>query len=319
VAELYPAVEPYESGMLDVGDGHEMYWESCGNPDGTPVVVLHGGPGSGCTPWHRRLFDPAAYRIVLLDQRACGRSRPHAADPSTRLDAVTTAHLVADVERVREHLRIDRWLVWGGSWGSLLALAYGERHCARVTGMILWGVATGRRDEEDWLFRGGLSRFFPDEWQRLLDVLPASDRDDPVDGIRRMLADPDAAVRTRAARAWCLWESATPDWPPRTGLADRFTDPRFAMAFTRLVTHVVHHHFFVEDGELLREIGRLAGVPARIVNGRFDLQSPLASAWTLHRAWPGSELVVVEGAGHAPSSAAMASALVEASDWFAAR
>ncbi len=305
--------------MLDAGDGEEIFWETCGAPDGRPAVVIHGGPGSGCTPWHRTLFDPNAYRVVLFDQRGCGRSRPHAADPETPLDRNTTPDLIADIERLREHLGIERWLVWGGSFGSILALAYAERHPERVSGMILWGIATGRRSEDDWLFRGGLGRrFFPEQWHRLVSGLPEHLRDDPVAGYRRLLADPDPGVRRDAASAWCLWESATPDWPPRTGLAERFRDAAFAMAFARLVTHYVHHQHFVGDGGLLREVGRLAGVPAILVQARFDLQSPLGAAWDLHRAWPGSELLVVDGAGHSPSAPAMASALVGASDRFAA-
>ena len=314
MAPLYPAIEPFASGMLDVGDGQQVYWEQAGSAEGRPAVVLHGGPGSGCTPWHRRLFDPAAYRVVLFDQRGCGRSRPHASEPAATLDENTTQHLIADIERLREHLGIDRWLVWGGSWGSVLALAYAEQHPARVPDMILWGIATGRRSEEDWLFRGGAARFFPEEWQRLLDGLPEHLRDDPVAGYRELLARPDAEVRARAAAAWCLWESATPDWPPRTGLAERFRDDRFAMAFARLVTHYVHHHHFVGDGALLASIDRLHDVRALLVQARYDLQSPLGSAWELHRAWPGSELVVVGDAGHSPAAPTMASALVDASD-----
>ena len=292
-------------------------WETCGNPDGKPAVVLHGGPGSGCTDWHRRLFDPAAYRVVLLDQRGCGRSTPHAGRDDAGLDANTTWHLIADIETLREQLRIERWLVWGGSWGSVLGLAYAQRHPQRVTEMVLWGIGTARRSEEDWLFRGGLSMFFPREWQRLVDELPEHERDDAVAGYRRLLADDDPAVRRRAADAWCLWESATPDWPPRSGLASRFADPDYAMAFSRLVTHYAHHHLWIEDGGLLRGMDALAGVPAALVQGRFDLQGPLASAWALHQAWPGSELVVVENAGHSPGGPAMRAALIAASDRFA--
>ena len=317
MAPLHPAAEPYADGMLDVGDGQQVYWEQCGSESGRPLVVLHGGPGSGCTAWHRRLFDPTAYRVVLFDQRGCGRSRPHAADADTSLAVNTTQHLIGDIERLREHLGVDRWLVWGGSWGSVLALAYAEEHPDRVSGMILWGIATGGRDEEDWLFRGGLQRFFPEQWQRLLSGLPEHLRGDAVAGYRELLADPDPAVRRRAAGNWCLWESATPDWPPREGLAERFTDERFAMAFARLVTHYIHHHQFLEEGALLRDVGRLEDVPGMLVQARYDFQSPLASAWTLHRAWPSSELVIVGDAGHSPAAPAMASALVDASDRFA--
>jgi proline iminopeptidase len=317
VTELYPEIEPYDHGMLHAGDGHRVYWETCGNPEGKPVVVLHGGPGSGCNSWHRRLFHPDVYRVVLLDQRGCGRSTPHAGRGKAGLEANTTWHLVADIEALRERLGIERWLVWGGSWGSVLGLAYAQRHPQRVTEMLLWGIGTARRSEDDWLFRGGLSMFFPREWQRLMDELPEHERGDAVAGYRRMLADADPAVRRRAADAWCLWESATPDWPPRNDLAARFTDPEYAMAFARLVTHYVHHHLWIEDGALLRGMDALAGVPAVLVQGRFDVQGPLASAWALHQAWPGSELVVVENAGHSPGSAAMRTALIDAGNRFA--
>jgi proline iminopeptidase len=293
-----------------------VYWEECGNADGKPALVLHGGPGSGCTPWHRRMFDPAAYRVVLMDQRGCGRSRPHASEPDADLSANTTRHLLGDIEALREQLGIDRWLVWGGSFGCALALAYGERHPERVSEMVLWGVTTGTRDEEDWLFRGGVGAFFPEQWQRLLDGLPEDARDDPVAGYRRLLFDPDPQVRRTAADAWCLWESATPDWPPREGLAARYRDPTFAMAFARLVTHYVHHHLWFEDGALLRGLARLHGTPAVLVQGRFDMQSPLQAAWRLHRAWPGSELVVVENAGHAAGATGMQDALLTATDRF---
>jgi proline iminopeptidase len=301
--------------MLEADHGNRVYWETCGNPAGKPALVLHGGPGSGCTAWHRRLFDPAAYRVVLFDQRGCGRSTPHAGLPGTELDGNTTDHLIADIEALRELLGIDAWLVWGGSFGSELALAYAERYPHRVTEMVLWGIATGRRSETDWLFRGGVSAFFPEQWQRLLNALPAGDRDgDPVAAYRRLLNDPDMDVRRRAADAWCLWESATPDWPPRPGLAERYTDPLFALGFARLVTHYAHHELWIEDGSLLRGAAVLADIPGILIQGRFDFQSPLGSAWTLQRSWPGSELIVIEQAGHSAGHAAVTDALISATD-----
>ncbi len=222
MTELHPEIEPYEQGLLAVGDGNLVYWETCGNPRGKPAIVLHGGPGSGCVPWHRRLFDPGAYRLVLFDQRNCGRSTPHASVPETDLTNNTTAHLLADLEQLRQHLEVERWLVFGGSWGSVLALAYAERHPERVTEIILFGVSTGRYQELDWLFRGGLAIFFPEQWDRLRAALPAAEQaGDIVAAYSRRLGDPDPAVRQRAAEAWCLWESATPAWPPTTGLAQR--------------------------------------------------------------------------------------------------
>ncbi len=317
MAELYPEIEPYDRGMLDVGDGNLVYWETCGDPDGKPAVVLHGGPGSGCSPRHRRFFDPDAYRVVLFDQRNCGRSTPHAGDPGTDLAANTTSNLLADIELLRERLAIDRWLVFGGSWGSTLALAYAETHAARVTEMILFGVTTGRHREFDWTFRGGLARFFPEQWERLLAAVPAGERDgDVVEAYHRLLSDPDPDVRRRAAEAWCLWESATPDWPPTTGLAERFRDPRHALAFARIVTHYVRRNAWLEDGALLRGAAALAGTPGVLVNGRFDFQAPIGNAWELRRVWPRAELEVVDDAGHG-TNADLGRALVAASDRFA--
>jgi proline iminopeptidase len=317
--DRYPEIEPYEHGMLDVGDGNLVYWETCGNPRGKPAVVLHGGPGSGCSPGQRRLFDPAVYRIVLFDQRGCGRSKPHASLPETDLVTNTTQHLIADIELLREHLRIEGWLVFGGSWGSTLALAYAETHPDRVTEIILWGVTTGRRAEFDWLFRGGVAPLFPAQWEVLVAALPAADRDgDVVAAYYRLLHDPNSAVRGRAALAWCTWESATPDWPPSAGLDARFEDPAYAMAFARLVTHYVHHYGFVEDGSLIRGVDALADIPAALVHGRFDLGSPLGNAWALKRAWPQAELVIVDNAGHS-ANPALVHEVIRATDRFAMR
>lgn len=282
--------------------------------------MVHGGPGSGCTPWHRRLFDPAAYRVVLFDQRGCGRSLPSASDPRTSIATNTTAHLLADIESLRERLGIERWLVLGGSWGSTLAFAYAEAHPTRVSELVLFGVTSGRHSEFDWTFRGGLARLFPAEWERLREALPAADRDgDIVEAYARILNGPDAAARQAAADAWCLWESASPDWPPKPGLAPRFTDPAFAYGFARLVTHYARHNAWLEDGALIRGADALAEIPGVLINGRFDLQAPLANAWTLHRAWPRAKLVVIDDAGHAASAPAIAAELVRATDGFAAR
>jgi len=312
---LYPEIEPYEQGMLDAGDGNLVYWETCGNPRGKPAVVLHGGPGSGCTEWHRRLFDPGAYRVVLFDQRNCGRSTPHASEPDINLATNTTSNLIADIELLRQHLEIDRWLVFGGSWGSTLALAYAEQHPHRVTELVLFGVTTGRRAEFDWLFRGGVARFFPEQWERLLVALPPADREgDIVEAYHRLLHDPDPAVRERAAFEWCMWESATPAWPPVPGLARRFKHPPFALAFARLVTHYVCHDSWIEDGSLLRDAALLSNIPGVLINGRFDFQSPIANAWELKRAWPPAGLVIVDDAGHAADNAAISRELIRATD-----
>jgi proline iminopeptidase len=320
MTQLYPAIEPYDHGMLEVGDGNCVYWEACGNPRGKAAVVLHGGPGSGCTPWHRRLFDPAAYRVVLFDQRNCSRSTPHASAPDTDLASNNTANLVADIERIREHLGIERWLVLGGSWGSTLALAYAEAHPSRVTEIILFGVTTGRRKEFDWAFRGGISILFPEQWERLRASVPAALRDgDMIEAYYRLLRDPDPAICNQAALAWCTWESASPAWPPQTGLLPRFKNPDYALAFARIVTHYVRNYAWLEDGSLLRGAGAIADIPGIMINGRFDLQAPIGWAYDLKRAWPRAKLVIVDDAGHDASSVGIAGELIRATDEFAAQ
>jgi proline iminopeptidase len=320
MAGLYPEIAPYEHGILEVGDGNLVYWEVCGNPCGKPAVVLHGGPGSGCSRWHRRLFDPNVYRVVLFDQRGCGRSKPHASAPDIDLASNNTSNLIADIERLRRHLNVDRWLVLAGSWGSTLALAYAEKYPHCVTEIILWGVTTGRRSEFDWLFRGGVAVLFPEQWERLCAALPSALRDgDIVEAYHRLLHDPDPLIRKRAALAWCMWESATPAWPPARGLSPRFADPDFRMAFARLVTHYVRRDAWLEDGILLRNADRLAEIPGIMVNGRFDLQAPIGWAWDLKRAWPRAKLVVVDDAGHDASNASITQELIRATGQFAGR
>jgi proline iminopeptidase len=320
MGDIYPEIEPYEDGMLEVGEGNVVHWEACGDPRGKPAVVLHGGPGSGCTPWHRRLFDPKAYRVVLLDQRNCGRSTPHASAQEIDLSSNTTPNLIADIELLRERLEIESWLVLGGSFGSALALAYAEQFPNRVTEMVLFGVTTGRRAEIDWLFRGGVATFFPEQWERLCAALPLGERDgDVVEAYNRLLHDVDPAVRERAAYEWCLWESATPSWPPSDGLAARFKDPSFALAFARIVTHYVRHKLWLEDGKLLRDAHAIGHIPGVLVTGRFDFQSPIGNAWELKRAWPAAELVVVDDAGHAADNAGITRELVRATDQFAGK
>jgi proline iminopeptidase len=303
-----------DQGLLSVGDGNLVYWEECGNPDGKPAVVLHGGPGSGCTPWHRRLFDPDAYRIVLFDQRNCGRSKPHASEPAIDLTTNTTQNLVADIEQLRQHLSVDRWLVWGGSWGSTLALAYAESHPGSVSEMILWGITTGRRVEFDWLFRGGLAPLFPEQWEEFCAIQRGEAGGDIIETYSGLLHDPDPQVRQRAALAWCTWESATPEWPPKAELAERYHDRDFALAFARLVTHYARHGAFLEDGILLRDAAALVDIPAVLINGQFDLQAPIGNAWELQRAWPSATLVILEDAGHAPDDAKVTAALIQATN-----
>ena len=309
MAGRYPEVEPHDQGMLEVGDGQVLAWETCGNPGGKPAVVLHGGPGTGCSPGMRRVFDPDAYRVVLFDQRGCGRSLPHAGDPATDLSVNTTHHLLGDIERLRRHLGVERWLVFGGSWGSTLGLAYAERHPERVTEVVLSGIATTRRHEVDWITRR-VGRLFPSQWARFRDGVPPADRDgDLAEAYSRLLEGPDPAVRERAARDWCRWED--------THIAVRpdpaYQDPVYRLAFARLVTHYWRHAAFLEDGALLAGAGRLAGVPGVLVHGPLDV------AWELAMAWPDAELVVLDEAGHSAGDPGMTEAVVAATDRFARR
>ena len=315
---MYPEIEPYEHGMLGVGGGHQIYWETCGNPDGKPAVVLHGGPGSGCTPSWRRYFDPAAYRIVLLDQRNCGRSTPHACEPDIDLSTNTTDFLISDVEQLRTQLGIDRWLVFGGSWGSTLGLAYAERHPEHVSEIVLFSIVGTSAREVEWITRD-MGRIFPAEWARLRDGAPPADRDGSlVDAYSRLLHDPDAAVRERAARDWCAWEDVHVSVRSDRRPDPRYDDPRFRMCFARLVTHYWRHAAFMEDGALQRDIGKLAGIPGVLVHGRADVSSPPDIAWELAQDWPDAELFLVDDAGHGTRDAGVAELLIAATDRFAA-
>ncbi len=294
VAVMHPAIEPHEHGMLNVGDGHLVYWEVCGSPHGRPAVVMHGGPGSGCTPQHRQLFDPNVYRIVLFDQRQCGRSTPHAGNPSVALDANTTHHLVADVELLRQELGIEQWLVYGNSWGSTLALAYAQAHPERVSAVVLAAVTMTRPSEIDWLYRG-VRRFYPEAWQRFRAGVPAAENDgDVIASYWRLLETGDEA----AAMRWCEWEEKVVG----LGAQARYQDPKFRMAFARIVTWYFSNQAWLAEGELLAGAERLEGIPGVLVHGRLDIGSPLLTAWELAKAWPDAELIVVDGEGHAGRS-----------------
>jgi proline iminopeptidase len=314
---LYPEIEPYRHGLLDVGDGNRVYWEACGNPGGKPVVVLHGGPGSGCTAGMRRLFDPRAYRIILFDQRGCGRSTPHASEFSTDLSVNTTAHLLQDIEQLRAHLGVEKWLVYGGSWGATLALAYAESNPSRVTEIILVGVTMTRRAEIDWLYRG-IAPLFPEQWERFRAGVPASERDgDLVAAYYRLLRNPDPVVRAKAAQDWHDWEAASLSMDPSAEPPPVWSDPCFRMARARLVTHYFHHNAWLEDGILLGKAGSLADIAGIMIHGRRDLAAPLVTAWELKRAWKNGDLVVVSDAGHSWSDPGMTEALLAATDRFA--
>jgi len=317
--ELYPPIEPYDKGMLDVGDGNLVYWEACGNPEGKPALVVHGGPGSGCTPRHRRYFDPERYQVVLFDQRACGRSTPHASDPATDMRHNTTGHLLADMERLREHLGIQRWLLSGASWGSTLLLAYAEGNPRRVSEIVISGVTVTRRSDIDWLYRG-VRRFFPAEWERFRAGVPEAESDgELVAAYARRMEDPDPRVRANAAHDWCAWEDAVISLEPN-GKPNAYSDrpPEALLAFVRIAAHYFSHGAWLEEGVLLRDAGRLAGIPGVLLHGRLDLGGPLEPAWALARAWPDAELVVIADSGHTGSDT-MTERKRAALDTFAAR
>ena len=316
---LYPEIAPYEHGMLEVGDGHRIYWETCGNPAGKPALVLHGGPGSGCTPGWRRYFDPARYRIVLFDQRGCGRSTPLASQPGIDLSTNTTQHLLADIKRLRQHLGIEHWLLLGGSWGTTLALAYAEQNPERVTEMVLEGIATTTKWEVDWITRG-VGAFFPDAWQRFRNGVPEAERAGSlVDAYHRLLMHPDPAIHEKAARDWCDWEAAIVALHADDAPDSRYNQLAFRLGFARLVTHYWRHHAWLEDGALVRDAHRLSGIPGVLIHGRMDLCNPLLTPWRLAQHWPGSELIVVDQAGHDAGHPGIADHIVAATDRFAAR
>ncbi|SHN43423.1 prolyl aminopeptidase [Cryptosporangium aurantiacum] len=313
---LYPPLDPHRSGLLDVGDGHSIYWEECGTPAGKPVVFLHGGPGGGSSPMHRRLFDPSRYRIVLLDQRGCGRSTPHAGDPVADLSANTTWHLVADLELLREHLGIDRWQVFGGSWGSTLALAYAETHPDRVTELVLRGIFTLRRSEIAWFYEGPAGALAPDRWEEFAAAVPGTRPGGFVDAYARLLFDPDPAVHESAAVAWARWEAGNISLLPRPELLASYGRAPFATAFARIENHYFRHGGWLAEGQLIAEAGKLAGIPTVIVQGRYDLCTPATTAWDLHRALPDAQFVLVDDAGHAFDEPGILDALITATDSF---
>ena len=312
LATLYPPIEPFEHGVLDTGDGHQVYWERCGNPDGKPAVFLHGGPGSGCSPDHRRLFDPAKYCVTLFDQRGCGRSTPHAS-----LEANTTWHLVADIEKLREMSGAERWLVFGGSWGSTLALAYAQKHPTQVSELVLRGIFTLRREELHWFYQEGASWLFPDEWEHFVAPIAPEDRHDLMAAYRRLLTGADEAARAHAAIAWSHWEGRTITLLPDPTITTAHDNAHFALAFARIENHYFVHHGFMDEGQLLRDAHKLHGIPGVIVQGRYDACTPVKTAWDLHRAWPQAEFHLIPDAGHAFKEPGILDRLVRATDRFA--
>ena len=309
---LYPEIEPYKSGHLEVGDGHKLYWELCGNPDGKPVVFLHGGPGGGSSPSHRRQFDPERYNILVFDQRGCGRSTPHAS-----LEGNTTWHLVEDIERLRELVGVERWMVFGGSWGSTLALAYAQKHPERVTELVLRGIFLFDQYEIDWLYKEGANSIYPDKWDEFVAPIPEAERGQLVEAYRKRLTGDDPDVQLAVAKAWSKWEGETVTLLPHPEVIEEFTEPEKAIAVARIENHYMHHRGWFDDGQLLRDASRLSGIPGVIVQGRHDCCTPPKAAWALKKAWPEVELNIIPDGGHLYNEPGVLDGLIRATDRFA--
>lgn len=311
MSALYPPIHEYRHFYLQVDDTHEIYIEECGNPHGVPVVFLHGGPGSGCEPWHRQFFDPTRYRMVLFDQRGCGRSRPHAS-----LVNNTTWDLVSDMELIRETLGIDQWALFGGSWGSTLALAYAQQYPAHVSGMILRGIFLCRQRDIDWSYEQGhgIERIYPDYWQDYLAPIPEAERGNMVAAYYQRLTGENEIARMQAAKAWSVWEGRTANLQPKESVMAHFSDPYTAMSVARIEAHYFTHQGFFDDDQLIRDAQRIAHLPGSIIHGRYDMICPLEQALALHEAWPNADFHIIPGCGHAASEALIQQALVEATE-----
>lgn len=303
---LFPAIKPVQIWRFPVSDEHTLYLEESGNPQGIPVVFLHGGPGGSCDPGHRRFFDPEKYRIILFDQRGCGKSKPHAS-----LDSNTTWDLVADLEKIREFLKIDRWVVFGGSWGSTLALAYATSHTERVLGLILRGIFLARETDVDWLFRGDAARILPEAWARFIDLIPLTERDDIVAAYYSRLTSENEIIRMGAAKAWSIFEGSSITLMPDNKVVGDFSDPHFALSIARIECHYFMNQSFFEPNYLLDNAHKLKDIPGFIVHGRYDLVCPIDQALLLHQHWSGSQLRIISNAGHAASEPGISHALVD--------
>jgi proline iminopeptidase len=309
---LYPEVEPFETGFMDVGDGHVVYWERVGTKGAKPAVFLHGGPGGGISANHRRLFDPARYDVMLFDQRGCGKSTPFAG-----LEANTTWHLVADIERLRTMMGVEKWLVFGGSWGSTLGLAYAETHPQRVSELVLRGIYTLTRAELDWYYQFGVSEMFPDKWERFCAPIPPAERHDMMRAYHKLLTGKDRRLQVKAAKAWSLWEGETITLLPDPVFSAQHGDDQFALAFARIENHYFVHAGWLDEGQLLRDAVKLKGIPGVIVHGRYDMPCPARYAWELSKVWTDADFHLIEGAGHAYSEPGILDRLIEATDRFA--
>jgi len=311
---LYPEIEAYETGFLDTGDGHSIYYERSGTKGAKPAVFLHGGPGGGFSAKHRQLFDPKLYDVMLFDQRGCGKSTPNAS-----LDNNTTWHLVSDIEKLREKMGVDRWLVFGGSWGSTLALTYAETHPERVSELVVRGIYTLTKGELDWYYQFGVSEMFPDKWERFLAPIPEDERYDMMGAYRKRLVGSDRQKQVEAARAWSLWEGETITLLPEPETSDKFGEDDFAIAFARIENHYFVHGGWMDEGQLLRDAHKLQDIDGTIVHGRYDMPCPAKYAWALHKAWPKADFRLIEGAGHAYSEPGILDALVAATDKYAGK
>jgi len=311
---LYPDIQPYETGMLDVGDGHNLYWELSGNPDGKPVVFLHGGPGGGSSPEHRRQFNPDKYKILVFDQRGCGKSTPYAS-----LEANTTWHLVDDIEKLRAGVaKVEKWQVFGGSWGSTLSLAYAQKYPERVSELVLRGIFLFDQNEIDWMYKdGGASQIYPDKFEEFLAAIPANERGNLVEAYRKRLTSDDPDVRLAAAKAWSKWEGDIVTLLPSPSTIEHFTSPEVAVAVARIENHYMGNHGWIEEGQLLREASKLRGIPGVIVQGRHDTCTPPVAAWKLKAAWPQVELNIIPDGGHLFSEPGVLDGLIRATDRFA--
>lgn len=309
MSELYPPIHENRHFTLAVDDIHQVYVEECGVPDGVPVVFLHGGPGAGCEPYHRQLFNPEKYRIILFDQRGCGRSTPHAS-----LENNTTQHLISDMERIREEMGIKKWVVAGGSWGSTLALAYAETHPENILGLIVRGIFLATPKEVHWFYQEGASQVFPDYWQDFLHPIPENERGNLLQAYYNRLTGDDEIARMGAAKAWSLWEARTATLLPHASILEHFGDPHNAMSIARIEAHYFQNDSFLEENQLLKNASRLKDIPGYIIHGRYDMICLMQQAYDLHNAWEGSELFVIQGAGHSAAEMGITAALIKAGD-----
>ena len=310
--ELYPPREAYKEGKLQVSNLHTVYFEESGNPQGKPIVVLHGGPGGGCPSYYRQYFNPEKWRLIMFDQRGCGKSTPHA-----ELRENTTWDLVSDIEKIREHLGIDKWVVFGGSWGSTLSLAYSQTHPERCNGLILRGIFMLRQKELHWFYQEGASNIFPDAWEEYLKPIPLEEKDDLLNAYYKRLTSEDKRIRLEAARAWSIWEASTSKLFLDKFLMNSFGESAFADAFARIECHYfVNKGFFEREDQLLLNVDKIRHIPAIIVQGRYDVVCPMVSAWELHKAWKEAEFIVVPDAGHSMTEPGIQTALIDATDRF---